>query len=139
AMLDWIGFWFVAEMPFAREVSGVAVLLEELRNGRRLLAQRVLVARRDDVGQGRANRNAPGNERGAPGRATGLAVPAREHRALLGEPINIRGRMAEGHAASRITAEIVPAGVVLHQHDDVWFLGVCCLRRSADADDQPEG
>src|SRR5439155_16915767 len=59
-----------------------------------------------------------------------LAVPAREHRALLGETINVRGRMTEGHAASRITAEIIPAGVVLHQHDDVGFL----LRRAGRSD-----
>jgi hypothetical protein len=50
-----------------------------------------------------------------------LAVPVREDGALLGDPIDVWRRMAETRAASRIGAEIVPAGVVGHQHDDVGF------------------
>ena len=40
-------------------------------------------------------------------------------RALLGDPVDVRGRMPERLAAVGIGAEIVPAGVVRHQHDDV--------------------
>jgi IS66 Orf2 like protein len=40
----------------------------------------------------------------------------------LNPPIDVRRRMAEGCASSRIAAEIVPASVVGHKHDDVGFL-----------------
>src|SRR6185312_8370523 len=42
AMLGRIGIRDVAEMPLAREVGGVAVLLEEFGDGRRFLAEIVL-------------------------------------------------------------------------------------------------
>src|SRR6266481_3757074 len=121
AVLDWIGFWFVAEMPLAREVRRVTVLLEELGNRRSAFPEEVLVTGGDHNRERRTDGDASSDERGATGRATSLAVPTREHRALFGEPINIWGRMAEGRAASRITAEIVPARILLHQHDDVGF------------------
>src|SRR5947208_1978463 len=43
AVHDWIRFRFVAEMPFAREVRRVAVLLEELGNRRSAFPEKVLV------------------------------------------------------------------------------------------------
>jgi hypothetical protein len=48
-----------------------------------------------------------------------LTVPVREHRAFLGDPVDVRCRVAEGRAASRIGTKIVPACVVGHEHDDV--------------------
>ena len=42
--------------------------------------------------------------------------------------VDVRCWMAERGAAVRIGAEIVPAGVVGHQHDDIWsflLLGRC--------------
>ena len=45
AMLDWISRRLVAEVPLAREVRGVAVLLEELGDGRGFRAEVVFVAR----------------------------------------------------------------------------------------------
>src|SRR5207244_6485372 len=70
AVLDWIRFRFVAEMPFAREVRRVAVLLEELRNSGCLLAEGVLVARGDHNRQGWTDGAAPGDKRRGPGCAT---------------------------------------------------------------------
>src|SRR5215475_13895905 len=45
AVRDWVGLGLVAEMPLARKIRRVAVLLEEFGNGGRLLAQRILVTR----------------------------------------------------------------------------------------------
>ena len=121
AMLDRIGLGLVAQMPFAGEVRRVAVLLKELGDRRRLLAQGVFVARRHHDRQGGADRNASGHERGTAGGATRLAIPVGENGALLGDAIDIRCRMAEARASSRIATEIIPTGVVGHQHDDVGF------------------
>ena len=63
AMLDGIELGLVAEVPLAREVGPVSVLLEELGDGRRLLPQPVLVSGGDDDRQRRADRNAPGLKR----------------------------------------------------------------------------
>ena len=128
AMLDRVGIGLVAEMPLARKVRRIAILLEEFRDGGRLLAQCILVARGHHDRERRADRNAPSHERGATGRAARLTVPAREHRAFLGDPVDVRGRVAEGRAASRIGTEIVPAGVIRHQHDDVGLLLRGCGR-----------
>ena len=49
AMLDRIGVGFVAQVPFPREVGGVAVGLEELGNRRRFLLQGVRITGRDHV------------------------------------------------------------------------------------------
>src|SRR5213595_2672411 len=139
AVLDWIGLWFVAEMPLAREVRRVTVLLEELGDRRSAFPEEVLVTGGDHNRERRTDGDPSSNERGATGRATSLAVPTREHRALFGEPINIWGRMAEGRAASRITAEIIPAGIILHQHDDVRFLIVRRAGRSHYAEKRSGG
>ena len=40
----------------------------------------------------------------------------------LADAVDVRGRMAERRAAAGIGTEIVPAGVVGHQHDDVRLL-----------------
>jgi hypothetical protein len=47
-VLDWIELGLITEVPLAREVSLVTVLLEEFGDGRRLLLQAVLVTRRND-------------------------------------------------------------------------------------------
>src|SRR5204863_4553677 len=83
AMLDGVGHRLIAEMPFAREVSAIAILLKELGNGRSLGAKIVFVAGGDDDRERGADRDAPGHERGAPCGATRLAIPARERGAFL--------------------------------------------------------
>jgi len=47
-MFDWVELGLVAEVPLAGEVSGIAVLLVELGNGRRLFPEAVRVAGNDD-------------------------------------------------------------------------------------------
>jgi hypothetical protein len=57
-----------------------------------------------------------------------LAVPAGENGALLGDTIYVRCGMAEARASSRIATEIIPTGVIGHQHDDVGFLVLALAR-----------
>src|SRR5262249_32215854 len=90
AVLDRIGFGLVAEMPLAGEIGRVTVVPEEFSDGRGLLAKEVLVAGGNDDGERRADRNAPGHERGAARRAARLTVPGGEHRALAGEAVDAR-------------------------------------------------
>ena len=121
AVIDRVELLHVAEMPLAGEVGLIAVLLEELGDGRRVRVQAVRVAGNDHDRQRRADRDAPGHERGAARRATGLAVPAREHRAFLGQAIDVRRGMPERRAAVVHTV-VAPAHVVAHEHDDVGLL-----------------
>ncbi len=102
----------------------IAVLLVEFGDGRRVRGQAVRVAGNDHDRQRRADRDAPGHERGAARRAARLAVPAREHRAFLGHAINVRRRMPERRTAEVHTV-VAPAHVVAHEHDDVGFLLRC--------------
>src|SRR5580704_1651436 len=112
AMLGRIGVGLVAQMPLAGEIRRVTILPEEFGDRRRLLSEPVLIARGNHDRERRADRNTPRYERGASGRAARLAVPVREDGALLGYPIDVGRRMAETRAASRIGAEIIPAGIV---------------------------
>ena len=122
AVLDRIGVRLVAQVPFSGEVGRVAVLLKEFRNRRGFLLQSVRIARSDHDRESRANWNASGHERSAARSATRLAIPICERRALRGDAVNVRGRVAEGLAAASYVTEVAPAGVVCHQHDDVGSL-----------------
>ena len=102
AMLGRVGLRLVAHMPLAGKIGRVAVLLEEFGDRRRLLREVVLVTRGDHDGERRTDWNAPGHERGAASCATRLAVPAGEDGAFLGDAIDVRCRMAEARASSRI-------------------------------------
>lgn len=62
AMLDRVELGLIAEVPLAGEVSGIAVLLVELGDGRRLFPEAVRVAGNDNDRQRRADRDAPGHE-----------------------------------------------------------------------------
>src|SRR5262249_21621789 len=95
AVLDRVRIGLVAEMPFAGEIGRVTVLLEELGDGRRLLAQMIFVTRSHDDRQRRTNGNPPGDERAASRRAARLAVPTRKHGPFLGDLVDMRGRVAE--------------------------------------------
>ena len=70
--------------------------------------------------------NAPGHERGAARGATGLAIPAGEHHAFLGDAINVRCWVPE-RRPTEVGTEIGPSGIVGHQYDDVGLLLRRCL------------
>jgi hypothetical protein len=114
AVLDWVSLGFVTEVPFAREVGRVAVLLEELRDGGRFLVKKfsspgaTTTESADRIGMRPVMNNA--------GPAVQLA--AREQRPFLGHPIKIGGRVTKVRT-TQISAEVGPAGIVAHQHDDV--------------------
>src|ERR1700745_3858412 len=98
-MFDRRGVRLVAEMPLARIVSRVTVLLEELGDGRRLFFERILVAGGNHDGERRTDRDTPGHKRGAASRTACLTVPASEGRAFAGDPVDVRCWMAERSAA----------------------------------------
>src|SRR5947207_12138430 len=56
-------------------------------------------------------------------------------RAFLGDAIDVWGRMAEVCASARDITEVIPADVVGHEDDDVWFL-VRCLTRHDGAEER---
>ena len=132
AVLDRVELGHVTEMPLAGEVRLVPVLLVELGDGRRLFPEPVLVAGNNHDRKRRADRDAPGHERGAARGAAGLAVPAREHRAFLGKAIEVRRRVPE-RLAAEVGPQIRPPRVVTHQHDDV---GLFLRRRRPCSQDQ---
>ena len=112
AVLDRVGLRLVAQMPFTREVRRVAILLEEFGNRRCLLSQgrsRRLGATTIDSAERMGMR--PVMKEARP--AVQLACPYQHVNigAFLGDPINVRGRMAECSSAV-VAAEVVPAGVV---------------------------
>ena len=135
AVLGGIKLGHVAKMPFAGEVGLIAVLPVELGDGRRLRPKAVRVAGNDHDRQCCADRDAPGHERGAARRATGLAVPAREHCAFPGHAIDVRRGMPE-RRASEVHTVVAPAHVVAHEHDDVGLFVLCHNRSRADADQE---
>src|SRR5580698_3025549 len=108
-------------MPLTGKVSAITVLFEELGDGRRRLRQTILVTRYNNHRERRTNRDAPCHKRRTTSRAARLTIPAREYRTFLSNLIDIRCGMAEVRA-STIGPEIVPAGVVGHQHDDIRLL-----------------
>ena len=114
AVLDRVELGLVAQMPLAREVGLITILLEELGDRRRFLFQAVLVPRSHDNGQCRADRDAAGDERGTTRRTARLTIPAGERRAFRGDAINVGGRVTERLAAACVGTEITPADVVHH-------------------------
>ena len=132
-MFNWVELGLIAQMPLAREVGAISVLLEELGDRRGGLGQAVFVARHNHHREGRTDGDAPGYKRGTAGGAARLTIPTREQGSFLGDAIDVRGRMAEIRAPA-IGTEIIPAGVIRHQHDDVGtFLSLCvtCGQRQA--------
>src|SRR5215469_10010397 len=109
AVIRWIGYWLVAEVPLAGEVRRVAVLLKEFGNRWRLRTEVVLVARGNHDRKRRADGNASGHKRGAACRTACLAVPTGEDRAFLGHLVDVGRRVTQGHTTSRIRPKIVPS------------------------------
>ncbi len=117
-VIDRHGVDGVAQVPFSREIGLVIVLLEEFRDGRCLRPDPVGIAGRDDHREGGAHGQASGHERGAAGGAACLPIPFRERRSLGRQLVEVRGRRVARLAAA-IDAEVPPAGIVGHDHDDV--------------------
>ena len=108
----------LAEVPLADLAGAVPGLLQHA--GQRPLGRRqpaALPGERDRR-HAAADRQAAGHRRGPAGRAARLSVERQELQALGGQPIEARrGRAAV--LAAAVAAEITPADVVGHEHDDV--------------------
>src|SRR5271170_2547338 len=78
-------------MILAELTAGVAQRLEQLGDGRIFRLQAEFGAGQADLGEAGANRRLTGDEGCPSGGATLLAIPVGEHRAFLGDAVDIRG------------------------------------------------
>ena len=107
----------VAEMVLAELPGGVAERLQGFRDTHVFGVKPDVRAGQADLGQAGPDRRLSGDERCASGGATLLAVPVGEQRAFLGDAVDV-GR-AVAHDAQIVGADIEPADVVGHDHEDV--------------------
>ena len=112
----------VAEVVLAELAGGVAEVLQELRDRRVLGLEAERGAGHADLGEAGADRRLAGDEGGAAGGAALLAVEVGEHRAFLGDAVDV-GR-AIAHDAVVVAADVEPADVVGHDEQDVRLVGL---------------
>ncbi len=112
----------VAKMVLAELAGGIAVVLQQIGDGRAPLRYAVIGAGHADGQKTRSERVLPEDERRASGRAALLGVVVREQRAFLGDAIDV-GRLVPHHAQV-VGADVAPSHVVAPDHQDVrLFLG----------------
>ena len=110
-------FVAVAEMVLAELPGGVAERLQGFRDTHVFGVKSDVRAGQADFGQAGPDRRLSGDEGRAPRGATLLAVPVGKQRAFLGDAVDV-GR-AVAHHAQIVGADIEPADVVGHDHEDV--------------------
>ncbi len=110
----------VPEVVFAELAGDVALLLQQVRDGRRPVGDAVIAAGHADGQQASAKRMLPENERRAPRRAALLRISIGEQRAFLCDAVNVRRAIA--HDAMVIGADVVHANIVAPEDEDVGFL-----------------
>ena len=110
----------IAEVVLAELGGHVALVLEQLGDGDIARLQAFLGAGQADLQHAGTEARLAGDEAGAAGGATLLAVPVGEHRALLGDAIDVRGLVA--HHAVVIGADVEPADVVAPEDQEIRFL-----------------
>ena len=94
----------VAEVVLAELAGDVAVVLEQIGDGRILRLQPELGARQTDLQQAGAERVLPGDEGGAAGRAALLPVVVREQRTFCGDPVDVGSAVA--HHSAVVAADV---------------------------------
>ena len=120
----------VAEVVLAELAGGVAEALHEFPDRGILGAQTERRARHADLGETSTDRRLAGNKRRATGGAALLPVEIGEHRAFLGDAVDVRRPVT--HDAVVVATDIEPANVVGHDEENVWFLvGHVCLSSSS--------
>ena len=92
----------VTEVVFAELRGGIAVVLQQLGDGRILMANPLLGCRHTDLRQPGAKGNLAGNKPGTTGRAALLGIIVGEQGAFIGDAVDI-GRFVPHHAAPQIT------------------------------------
>ena len=115
-------FIAVTDMVLAELAGRIAEVLQELRNRRVLGTEALHRAREADLGQAGADRLLAGDEGGAPSGATLLTVEVGEHRALSGDPVDVRGAIP--HDAVVVTTDVEPADVVAHDEQNVRMIDI---------------
>ena len=110
-------FVAVTDMVLAELAGRITEVLQKLRNRWVLSAETLHRAGEADLSQAGADRLLAGDEGGAASGATLLAVEVGEHRALSGDPIDVRGAIP--HDAVVVAADVEPADVVAHDEQDV--------------------
>src|SRR5215510_3199969 len=110
----------VTEMVLAKLGGGVALSLEQLRDGHVAGLEALRGAGHADLGVARAQATLAGDERGAPRRATLLGIIVGEDYAFLGDSVNVV--RPEAHQSHRVGTDVGLADVVTPDDDEVWFL-----------------
>jgi hypothetical protein len=110
----------VAKMVLAELAANITQGLQKISNGRVFRLKAEFCSGHSDLGQTGADRRLSRDERGATGRAALLAVPVSEHRALLGDAVNVRRAVA--HDAVIVGADVEPSDVVAPENENVWFV-----------------
>jgi hypothetical protein len=121
AVFDPVEFLLITQMPLTREVSRVTVFWKNLAIVEVEFVRPLGSPGNHHDRKGRADWVATGHEGGAAGSSACLTMPACEHGAFSGDAVNVRSWLTEVRTAT-IAAEVVPAGVVGHQHHDAGFL-----------------
>ena len=112
----------IAEMVLAELPGGVALLLEQRRDGDDLLVHADRRAGKPDLRQAGAKDALPGDEGRAAGGAGLLAVAVGEQHAFLGDAVDV-GRVV-AHQPVRVAAQVGLADVVAPDDEDVRCLAV---------------
>ena len=107
----------ISQVVLAELAGSVAERFHDIRDRRVERAEAKLRAGQTDFGEAGADRRLAGDEGGASGGATLLAVPVGEDRALLADAVDI-GR-AVAHNSHVVGADVVPADIVAHDEQDV--------------------
>src|SRR5262249_46469795 len=119
----WQEFVTVAKVVFAELAGGVALVFQQLGNGRVFRLEALRGAREADLAQAGAKHALAGQEGRPTGRAALLAVRVGEAHALAGDAIDV-GR-AVAHQAVAVTAQVGNADVVAPDDENVWFPFFC--------------
>ena len=109
----------VAEVVLAELAGGVALLLEQVGDGRGPVRNTVVGARHADGQQAGAERMLAENERCTSGGAALLRVGVGEQRAFFGDAVDVGSLIA--HDAVVVGADVVNADVVAPDHQDIRF------------------
>jgi hypothetical protein len=131
----------VAEVVLAELTRRISLGLQVGRDGHVLLLQAEGRTGQAHLGEARADRRLPGEERGAPGGAALLPVPVGEQGAFPGDAVDV-GRLV-AHHAEVVGTDVVPADIVTPDDQDVRLLLLrpCRggLRRGRDRGQHPDG
>jgi hypothetical protein len=107
----------VAEVVLAELSGGIAVVLQQLGNGRVLVTQALLGRRHADLGQPGAEGNLASDEVGATGRAALLGVVVREDGAFVGDAVDVGCGVT--HHPAAVGADVRDADVIAPDDEDV--------------------